>query len=295
MSWPDLGGLEAWLAEREAMVPHLRAGCEKQVHWAGEIGVQTDLSIVVIHGFSASAIEMQPVPERLAAALGANLFFTRLDGHGADGAAMGRATFAAWMDTAHETLRIGRMLGQKVLVMSCSTGCPLAVLAAQDEPEQIAGHVLVSPNFRLKSGLARAVFRLPWFEVLGKLIIGRERWFRPRNEAHARGWTFRYPFEALIALRDTLVAFDRRRPRKLTAPALIMVSDRDQTIDPAYAREVGQGWSARIVALEMGPGDDPGHHVILGDAMSPGQTEPGVATIADWVRAEILQTYAKMT
>ena len=276
-------------------MPHLRAGCEKQVHWAGEAAVQTDLSIVVVHGFSASALEMQPVPQRVAEALGANLYFTRLDGHGADGAAMGRATYDGWMETLRETLRIGRMIGRRVIVVSCSTGCPLAVMAAEEDPDQIAGHVMVSPNFRLKGRLARMAFGLPWFEVLGKLVIGRERGFRPRNETHARGWTFRYPFEGLIPLRDTLLAFDGNRPDQLSVPALILIAERDKTIDAGYAREIGDGWGSEVVALTLGRDDDPGQHVILGDALSPGQTETGSKLIVDWVRRTVLQTYAKMT
>ncbi|MEM1301546.1 MAG: alpha/beta fold hydrolase [Pseudomonadota bacterium] len=295
VSWPELGEMDEWLAAREADVPHLRAGCEKRVVWAGEAGQQTDLSIVVMHGFSASALEMHPVPERVAAELGANLYFARLDGHGADGAAMGRVTLADWQQTARETLAIGRMIGRRVITISCSTGCPLTVMAATEDAAQIAGHVMVSPNFRLKSRVARAVFDLPWFAVLGKLIIGRERGFGPRNLAHAQGWTYRYPFEALIPLRDTLRAFSAGRPAALSAPVLMIVSDRDRTIDSGYAREVAKGWRARVEALEMGPEDDPGHHVILGDALSPGQTDSGVAMIVAWIKSGVLQTYAKMT
>ena len=297
MRLPNLSALEGWLAEQEAQVLFLRDGAQKQVIWAGKAATQTDTSIVVIHGFSAAAPEMRPVPDLVAKALGANLYFTRLDGHGADGGAMGRATFDQWMATAHETLDIGRMLGRQVVMISCSTGCPLAIMAAGQNPQGVAAHICVSPNFRLRSALARGVFALPAFEILGKLIIGRQRTFRPRSLDHAKHWTIQYPFEALVPLRDTLRAFEQVAPEAQTIPALMLISEEDQTIDPVFAREVSERWgaSSRTQALELGKGDDPGRHVILGDILSPGQTQTGVRVMLDWLQSGILHSYAKMT
>lgn len=85
---PQIAALDGWLADREAQVPDLRPDAEKTILWAGAPGQKTPLSVVYVHGFSAAAPELRPVPDRFAEALGANLFFTRLAGHGRDGAAM---------------------------------------------------------------------------------------------------------------------------------------------------------------------------------------------------------------
>ena len=74
--------LVAWLSEREAKVPALREGAAKRIVWAETPGDQTDWAVIYLHGFSASAEEIRPVPDRVAAALGANLYFTRMTGHG---------------------------------------------------------------------------------------------------------------------------------------------------------------------------------------------------------------------
>ncbi len=37
--------------------------------------------------------------------------------------------------------------------------------------------------------------------------------------------------------------------------------------------------------VEVAPGDDPSHHVIAGDIMSPGRTEATVADLTDWISA----------
>ena len=67
----------------------IRPGLQKEIVWANPATkTKTPLAIVYIHGFSASKGEVRPLPDKVASALGANLFFTRLTGHGEDGAAM---------------------------------------------------------------------------------------------------------------------------------------------------------------------------------------------------------------
>ena len=76
--------IESYLAESEqragAGAP-LIPGTEKRIRWsAGR--EPTDYAIVYLHGFSATRQELAPMLDRLADALGANLFETRLAGHG---------------------------------------------------------------------------------------------------------------------------------------------------------------------------------------------------------------------
>lgn len=62
--------LDGWLAEQEQKFGDIVPGTEKQIFWAGEAGARTPLSIVYLHGFSATLGEIRPVPDRVAAALG---------------------------------------------------------------------------------------------------------------------------------------------------------------------------------------------------------------------------------
>ena len=82
-------GVDAYLAKVEAGFDDIRDQSEKHVIWAGAAEVKTPVSVVYFHGFSASAHEIRPVPDDLAKALGANLVYTRFQGHGRDGDAMG--------------------------------------------------------------------------------------------------------------------------------------------------------------------------------------------------------------
>ena len=96
---------------------------------AGAAETKAPLSIVYLHGFSASSEEIRPVPDDVAAALGANLVHTRFKGHGRDGDAMAEGSVPTWMADAVEALAVARRVGKKVMIMSTSTGGTLAALA----------------------------------------------------------------------------------------------------------------------------------------------------------------------
>ena len=62
----------------EAVIPRIRDGLEKEIVWANPmVHAKTPLSIVYIHGFSASKGEVRPRRTKVADQLDANLFYTR--------------------------------------------------------------------------------------------------------------------------------------------------------------------------------------------------------------------------
>jgi len=272
---PEAPHLAAWLAAGEAEVSNLRPHCARRIHWAGPEGEKTPVSVVYIHGFSASGAEISPVPERLATALGANLYLARLPGHGRDGASMAEPGWRDWLADTRETLEIGRRLGGRVIAMSCSTGGTLVAMALAERAEDVAGAIFVSPNAALKSPLARVVLGLPGVRHWGPLVMGRERRFEPANAEHAAHWTPRYPLVSVLAVRDTVRALRRIDPGDITVPALVLSSQADRVVSTAHARRVFDRWGGPVQHVEItpGPGDDPNAHVIAGDILSPGQTD----------------------
>jgi hypothetical protein len=90
--------LDVYLATEEAKFADITQGSSKRIVWVGAAGVKTPLAIIYIHGFSATAEEIRPVPDMVAQAMGANLFYTRLAGHGRTGAAMGEVVAGDWVE-----------------------------------------------------------------------------------------------------------------------------------------------------------------------------------------------------
>ena len=76
--WDD--GVDAYFQSQEIPTLNIREDSEKRVIWAGDVEAKTPLSVVYLHGFSASSQEIRPVPDDVASALGANLVYTRFQG-----------------------------------------------------------------------------------------------------------------------------------------------------------------------------------------------------------------------
>ena len=106
----DIDNLDSLLESQEKMVKGLRPGTEKKIVWAGESGVKSKTSIVFIHGFSASRVEIDPVIDLIAAELNTNVYFTRLRGHGQDGKALGEVTYEQLIDDTIEAIEIGKSI-----------------------------------------------------------------------------------------------------------------------------------------------------------------------------------------
>ncbi|MEM7028903.1 MAG: alpha/beta fold hydrolase, partial [Chloroflexota bacterium] len=145
--------LDQYLHEAEAQVPHLRPGTEKKIIWANEAQkAKTPVSVVYLHGYSASRKETYPLSDEIAQSLGANLFYTRLSGHGQNGQALADATVNDWLNDTVEAFEIGRRLGERVLIIGTSTGATLATwLVAQSFSREILATILISPNFGVRA------------------------------------------------------------------------------------------------------------------------------------------------
>ncbi|MEM1316405.1 MAG: alpha/beta fold hydrolase, partial [Pseudomonadota bacterium] len=250
----------------------------------------TPLALVYLHGFSASKAELRPVPERVAAAVGANLFFTRLTGHGRDGAAMATARASNWMGDVSEAIAVGQAIGERVVVIGSSMGGALAALAAAqlEDDAAMAGYVLISPAFETLAG-GTSLLTMPFARVWLPWLIGAERSWVPHNAAHAEGWTPAYPSAAVVPFGAVVLEAQLTPYDHVTRPLLLLISDEDAVIDPARARQVAGGWggAVEIEALALGPQDDPDRHVLAGDALSPGMTEAATARIVAWIEARL--------
>lgn len=277
----------AWLAQREAVFDDIRPGAHKRVIWADQPGARQALALVYLHGFSASAEEIRPVPDRLAADLGANLVFARLAGHGrSDPDAMGAASVADWMHDTAEALAVARAIGDEVVILATSTGGTLAALAALDPAlsEGVRGIIFVAPNFGINSPYER-LLTFPGARVWLPWITGPRRSFTPRNDAQAQHWTTDYPVTALLPMAALVRYAYSRDFAAASVPALFYFSDDDQVVRAARTRKVAGEWGGpvRRVVQGPGPGIDAMAHVITGDIISPATTEIAIAMMRDWV------------
>ncbi len=276
--------LDRYLGEAEAAFDDIVPGTEKTIHWAGEVGVRTPLSVVYLHGFSATRQETAPLSERVAESLGANVFYTRFTGHGRDGAAMLDGSVNAWLNDAHEALRIGQRLGERVVVIGVSTGGTIATwLAAQLSTEQVAAYVLISPNFA-PADSRTGLLLWPWGGHIAELLIGPEQSWEPSNARHGQYWTHRHPTRALLPMAGMVSLVNSLDLSLIDAPVLVVYSPEDRVVNAAATETAfaALGSSRKHLAAYT-DADDLDQHVLAGDILSPGSTEAIATMIVDFV------------
>ncbi|NPD13956.1 alpha/beta fold hydrolase [Xinfangfangia sp. D13-10-4-6] len=278
---------EIWLQVSEQQYTDIRPGAVKRILWAGERGRKTPLSIVYVHGFTASAEEIRPVPDEVARALGANLFYTRLSGQGRSGEAMADTPAGDWIQDMAEAMAIGRMLGDRVIVIGTSMGGALTALSATDPQlsRGMAGVVLISPAFSLQ-GVAALMMDAPFPRLWAPLLLGRTQTSPAVNQGHSKFWATSWPTAALYPLAALMREARAADYTAAKMPLLVFYAPADQIIDPTAIAPVIASWGGAVEVRErvMQAGDDPYAHVIAGDIFSPGQTEAVSDLIITWAK-----------
>lgn len=281
---PELpASLDTYLHESESRFSDITPGAEKTIVWAGEPGTKTEYAVVYLHGFSATWQETAPVAERIGAALGANVFNTRFTGHGRGGKAMLEGSLSRWLNDTHEAMSIGQRLGDKIILIGVSTGGTAAVWAALNDSERLAALVLMSPNFGPKDERT-VILTWPWGKQIARLLTGPERSWTPHNDAQAQYWTSRYPTEAVLPMMAMVKTIKQSDLSAIETPSLWIYSDRDEVlsvakIDRAYL-EVGSSIKQSLIINDS---EDPSHHVLAGDILSPPTVSKVVESVLSFI------------
>ena len=267
-------GLDEWLSGREAQIPGIRPGTEKQIVWAGEPGEKTPISIIYIHGFSATRGESFPVCDRVAEKLSANLFYTRLTGHGRDGEALGAARLDDWQADLLEAWEIGRRIGDETVVIAVSTGAPLAAWLAADtrvvESNGMSSLILISPNFEPADKSAKIVL-WPGGLLLTRLAVGKEYGFETKNDQHAYYWTSSYPSRALRPMMQACRLGTKAPLEEIQAPLLVLYTENDEVVSiPALLDAYERFGSEHKSVINVAEAQD---HNMAGDIISPETTQ----------------------
>lgn len=195
--------LDQFLAERAAKVDNLKPENESRIIWADSIR-KTPFSIVYLHGFSAGPMEGDPVHFELAKRYGCNLYLPRLAGHGlADTMSFMNLTPDELVDDAKEALDIGHLIGEKVILMSCSTGGTLSAFLAAKFPDRVAAQLLYSPNFEIYDPNAKHLTG-PWGKQIAKQVSGSDYHSFVPPPGGEKYWTTKYRLEGVFALQTLL-------------------------------------------------------------------------------------------
>lgn len=284
---PDFeGGVDAWVRNREELADRawgLVPGTEARIRWQ-QPGIRTEYAVVYVHGFSASRQEIAPVPERVADALGANLYEMRLKGHGHESEPMFNVSAEGWIAETAVAISIGKAIGDRIVLISTSTGGTLT-LALLDHPQmaRVDSIVMISPNVEPADPRAKWLTR-PFGIALGYAVTGGTRTWTARNERQERYWTTSYPIAASIEVMRLVDYVQTQTPASIEQNMIVFMSADDTVVSPQAAREAFNAIDApRKRWVDVPVSGDSSNHVLAGDVLSPGNTDSVVETIVEFI------------
>ena len=231
-NWPAVPAaatdLERYILTKENALP-LREDNAARIVWADSSRRRTEYAFVYLHGFAGSYRDGYPWNAQLAETFGANLYQARYAGHGMT-PPHNQVAFspdAAWTD-AQEALAIGERLGEKVILLSTSTGGALATLLAARYPERVHALINIGPNFQ-DDIPGTWMLNTNWGYELAHLVsAGDWREVSHEDPRADQYWDTMYVAEALVELQVLVDAVTRpENLRQVRCPVLTMYYHRD--------------------------------------------------------------------
>jgi esterase/lipase len=218
----SLQNLDDFIAKQEADITQLKPGNESEVVWFEDsLKTKTKYSVLYLHGFSASPFEGKELAISFGKKYGCNVYLPRLEDHGRDD----KNTFLNltpqnYLQSAKDALDIARILGDSVIVISCSTGATLGLILSA-EGEKIHSHLMYSPNIAI-ADKSSALLMYPWGKQVGKLVLGGDYNVLKYSEEQKKYWNETYHINGLTTLQYLLDNYMVKEVfDKITHPVLL--------------------------------------------------------------------------
>jgi esterase/lipase len=200
----QIADFENFLKTKDAALK-IKPDNESRIIWANDsLKNKTTYCLLYLHGFSASWYEGNPVHIDFARRYGMNLYIPRLASHGIDTTeALIDMTPDRLYESAKEALVAAQSLGEKVILMSTSTGGTLSLKLAAEFPDLMEALILLSPNVAINNPAAFLLSK-PWgLQIARSAYKGK---YRITNTDFAsedcRYWNCKYRLEAIVYLQQ---------------------------------------------------------------------------------------------
>lgn len=227
---------------KEELQFNLEKNTKKEIIWYKEVQ-KTKYSVVYIHGFGASKNEIYPVPNNIAKALKANLFFTRLKGHGINNKNAFRGiTTQDWLGDIDEAIKIGKLIGDRLILIGTSNGGAASIWALANYPDEINSAILISPNIFPYDKRTNIVY-YPWGRQIAHLITGGYNKFETKEDKRKEHMSIKsysskvQHVDAIIAMMGLVTLLNSYNFDEIKTPLIITHTPNDRTVDPIKINE----------------------------------------------------------
>ncbi len=273
----DPTGLESYIETQESK-HRIKPDNEARIVWADSTKKRTAYSVVYLHGFSASQKEGDPVHLQFAKEFGYNLYLPRLADHGVDTTEqLLYFTPDRWWHSAKEALAIGKAIGEKVILMSTSTGGTVAIMLAAEFPDDVYAMINMSPNIAVNDPNAW-LLNNPWGLQIARMVIGSDYQQIKYDSARQIYWNSKYRIESLTQLQEMIEdkmvtsTFEKVKCPSLTLYYFKNENEQDPTVMVSAMLEMNRQLGTPDLLKAAVPIPNAGNHV-LGSSLVPGDLE----------------------
>jgi esterase/lipase len=226
----NLSQLEKLVTEGENR-PDIKPENHARIEWANDSTKEkTPYVLLYLHGFTATRTEGSPTYGNFAARYGMNVYAARLATHGLDTVdqMIDYRPERIW-ESAVRALAIAQKLGDKVIIMSTSTGGTLALKLAAEFPESVFGLINLSPNIRVINPEA-VLLTKPWGLQIARLVLGSDfRVLTPKDSIYEKYWYIKYRAEAVVGMQQLVeTTMNEETFARVTCPSLTLYYFKDE-------------------------------------------------------------------
>lgn len=203
-----------------------------------DLGGGSGAAALCLHGLTGTPYEVRPLGEALARC-GVRAVGPALPGHNETPQALARVAHTEWIDASRTWLHELRAEHAQVFVVGLSLGGLLSLALAAEE--KVDGIVVVGTPLHLRWTLRLLVSVFRFVTPLPRKRKGSDI---AADAARARHPSYEImPLESVRQLQR-LQRLVRARLGRVTAPILVAHGARDETADPADAREIAESVSS---------------------------------------------------
>ncbi len=281
--------LDSIIKVKDKGIENLKDGCSTEIIWKNDSIQKTEYSVVFLHGFSACAFEGNPIVNDFAENYGYNLYLHRFPQHGLnDDESFKTITPQDWIESGKEAINIGKSLGEKVIVMSSSTGGTVSAYLAAENPDAIAAQFLYSPNFQIDNPAASLMNDQWGFQILKSTKGEAYHRIKDMSPEAMPYWTTTYRIEGLIALQDLIEqTMTDETFKKIDIPSFIGYYYKNEEEKDNIVSTIRMNEAYKLFQTEEGkkaivPFAEVGGHVITNQFQKGGLEDVRKATFEYW-------------
>ena len=284
------GNIENYIFEKESSIQNIAPKATKEIIWQDKlIKSATEYSIIFIHGFSTTSYIHEESVMKIADTLNANVFFTRLSGHGASYEGLDKLTAENLLRDTAEAVEIGSRIGNKVILIGHSLGGALSTLVSADAnlQKKIHGLVLFAPA---NSGVTRMTPLMAFAALFLNKIENDpvEEFQLPINQNWDKHFFTTLDTSVIFEASKIIMATDEVDYQSITMPLIVFYDENDILVNDGKLRKNYEKWGGlkELHKVEASK-SDPTRHMFPSSYINPHLDEQFVLKIKSWVNKNL--------